>query len=267
MKKIVSFLFAAILTTSMSVTAFAAENNTTTMNQTDIRAKVVEIIATSNTIEERDQRLSSFLENNPLKSTPTTYSESNTLTSTPDIVESVTVDENTSVDFYSTGDFGIKELEDLGAPAVKKSAPIASTYGYNYTNTYKASYTIKNLLGGKIVETYVTGYFKYNGSSTPTPYFVDAGYNKGFLVSWDCSSWDEGTGTKSSTKSAYCYADAYYDWTLDVSLGGSAGGDIGGVNGEVNGSVGTGVTIQDCNVFLKLNCSKYGIINGTVSLN
>lgn len=268
MKKFTALLLSCIMVFSMSSTTFAIE--TEPMSQEEIRAKIVEIVATSTSTDERDELLSNFLEENPLA--PVTRSGErvqrssqsdatpSTEVSTLELVDSVAVDENTEIDFYSTGDFGIKEVEDLGY--VGKAARASS-----YTNTYRTSYTIKNLFGGKIVETYVKGYFKYDGTNTPTAYLEDAAYSKGTLIFWDCSSWDDGTGTKASDKTAYCYADAYYDWTLDVSLGGSVGGDIdGGVEGEISGEISDGLTIQDCNVYLKLICSKSGSISATVSL-
>lgn len=255
---------------SLSIQAFAAEVEGE--KQAVIRDEIVEIVSTASTTEERDRLLSELLEETPLASTVSLdgmssyeYDElsgSILITGMPDIVESVEVDENTKIDFYETGEFGIMETENLGATNI--AVPYSSSY--KYTNTYRTSYTLKNVLGGKIVETYVKGYFKYDGSNTPTAYLEDAGYSKGTLIFWKCSSWSEGTKKKSSNKTAYCYADAYYDWTLDVSLGGSISGEIGGVGGKVSGSVSGGLTIQDCNVYLKLICSKSGTVSSSVSL-
>ncbi len=256
MKKLLSFVLSVVMTLSLAIPAFAAES--TNMTQEDIRNEIIEIIANADTVEERDAQLCAFLEKNPLE--PIQMARSSTGEAVLELVEAVDVDENTQVDFYSTGDFGIRELEDLGITATNARA-------VSYTNTYRASYTIKNIFGGKIVETYVKGYFKYDGSSIPTPYLEDAGYSKGTLIFWDCSSWDDGTGRNYRDNSAYCYADAYYDWTIDVSLGGSAGGELGGgVEGEISGSVSDGLTIQDCNVYLKLICSKTGAISASVSV-
>lgn len=214
--------------------------------------------------------LTEMLEETPLTSTAVMNSvqatrgshQESSYIGMPQITESVKIDENKRVDFYETGDFGIYEVEDLG----QTNRLMSRASSYSYTNTYRTSYTIKNVFGGKIVETYVKGYFKYNGTSTPTAYLEDAGYSKGTLIFWDCSSWKEGTKTNSRDKSAYCYADAYYDWTIDISLGGSVGGDVDGVKGEISGEISDGLTIQDCNVYLKLICSKAGKVSGAVSV-
>ena len=265
-KKIVGMCVASAIIFSMSVPAFAAG---TFVSQDELREKVVQIVANATSVEERDAMLSELLEENPLapetslQAANSTDDNSVCINGMPKIVESVEIDDTKRVDFFETGEFGIYEIEDLGAPDV--AAPMASTY--KYTNTYRTYYTIKNILGGKIVETFVKGYFKYNGSSIPTAYLEDAGYDMGTLIFWDCSSWEEDTGTNYRDRVAYCYADAYYDWTLDISFGGSAGGDIGGVEGEVSDEVGGGLTIQDCNVFLKLNCKKDGSVYGSVSVD
>lgn len=267
MKKFISIVLTLVMTFTLAVPAFAAEHQEVPVEQAQIRAQIVAIIANASSTEERDELLSNLLEKTPLApvSSATTYTSDggneHVITGMPEVIESIVIDENTQVDFYSTGDFGIKELEDIGTTDIP--VPYAS---YNYTNTYRASYTIKNIFGGKIVETFVKGYFRYDGTNIPTAYLEDADYSKGTLIFWDCSSWDDGTGKNVRDKTAYCYADAYYDWTLDVSLGGSVGGEIGGVSGEVSGEVGGGLTIQDCNVYLKLICSKSGSISATVSL-
>ena len=262
-KKLGGLILALALTLSLSVPSFAAES--LSVDQSELRGAVVEIVANATSKEEREKMLSELLEETPLAPYPTmqaTYSpESISITGMPEVVETVVIDENKRVDFFETGDFGILEMENLGETNV--AVPYAT---YKYTDTYRTSYTIENVFGGKIVETYVKGYFRYDGTNTPTAYLEDAGYSKGTLIFWDCSSWDADTGRNFRDKTAYCYADAYYDWTLDISLGGSVGGDLGGVEGEVSGEVSDGLTIQDCNVYLRLICSKTGYVSGRVSL-
>lgn len=60
-----------------------------------------------------------------------------------------------------------------------------------------------------------------------------------------------------------CYTDNIRN---DISLGGSVGGDVDGVKGEISGEISDGLTIQDCNVYLKLICSKAGKVSGAVSV-
>lgn len=270
MKKVFSCILSLIMAFAITVPAFAAEQDVEGKSQEEIRATIVDIVASASSKEERDRMLTTLLQETPLAPTVPVNSihagrdvhEEKVYVGMPQITESVKINENKRVDFYETGDFGIYEVENLGPTDV----PMAYASSYSYTNTYRTSYTIENLLGGKIVETYVKGYFRFDGTNTPTAYLEDAGYSKGTLVFWDCSSWKEGTKTNSRDKSAYCYADAYYDWTIDVSLKGSVSGGIGGVEGEVSGEISDGLTIQDCNVYLRLICSKAGNVTGAVSV-
>ncbi|MFI3214538.1 MAG: hypothetical protein R3Y24_14560 [Eubacteriales bacterium] len=254
MKKIISVLLSLAMMASLSATAFASEP--TVMSQSQIKSNIIQIVADTSSDEERDDLLVALLEENPLE--PTVQLRSVDDITTIDVIDTVKVNENIQVDFYSTGDFGIMETEKLDEFNRATRA--------DSTGVYRTSYEIKNLLGGKIVETYVKGEFTYDGINTPTPYLEDAGYSKGVLIMWDCSSWEEDVKRTTYNKKAFCYADAYYDWSLDFELGGSVGGDIGGVEGEVNGSVSGGLTIQDCNVYLKLICDKDGNVSATVSV-
>lgn len=254
-KKLVTMLISAtLLTASFSMNAFAADNKekstTSSMSQAEIKAEIVEIVKTASSTAERDQLLLDLLQNNPLQATNNASAARTASTNSVSIVETIKIDDNKHIDFFSNGNLGIQELENLGTTQMQARA-------INYTNTHRASYTIKNGIGGKIVETYVKGYFAYDNTNTPKAYFTDAGYSKGTLIMWECASWNEGTGTNTRDKKAYCYADAYYHWSIGAEVGGS---------GEVSGSVSGGITLQDCNVLLKLNCDKAGTVSASVEI-
>lgn len=250
-KVVAMFISTVMLATTFTMTAFAAQisynNAVDELSQAEIREEIINIVKSTSSADEREALLSKLLQNNPLQEA---VSAQNTrAVNSVSILETVEVDDNVQIDFFSNGNFGIQELEEIGTTEMKARA-------INYTNTHRASYTITNGIGGKIVETYVKGYFAYDNTNTPVAYITDAGYSKGTLIMWECGSWEDGTASNSRDKEAYCYADAYYHWTI--------GGEGG--SSEVGATVSGGFTIQDCNIFLKLNCDKNGDISASVAI-
>ncbi|WPP40545.1 hypothetical protein SK066_18390 [Paenibacillus hunanensis] len=98
------------------------------------------------------------------------------------------------------------------------------------------TYEGNNILGMKLFEVGVKGYFTYNGANS-NGHLVDAWYNKGLASTWQVSNWDKGVRSVGNGKSRV-YASGNFHWGAEIK--------------------GYGFTIQDVYVNLYLEGDKNG---------
>ena len=141
--------------------------------------------------------------------------------------------DNKTVSFLSDGSYIVDVLEK------KESNKLYATD--SYTNTYQKVRTQYGAANTVVWKAWVEGYFKYDGTNTPTPYLTNSGYEKGFLSVWKVSDWEDDTTTYANTKKAACYAKGYFYWGIEIP--------------------GEDIVFQDMHVDVRLYCDKDGNIS------
>lgn len=225
MKKLIAF-FLTVVMIGLPVIPSMATTTTATLSR-DKKNSIEKIIANT-PYEQREDSLKELLNstNKTANITPSLKSNTNNVNEKDityveaQVDETINIDEDTSIVFFTSGDFLVYDTVDtVDMPVMLNTCATNYIYANNkassYTSTKKSVASAYNALGYIILEVWAEGYFSYNGSSTPTPYMVDYDYEKyGVLNAWNVENWKGGTSTNASNKTAQFKASGTFGWGL-----------------------------------------------------
>ncbi len=253
MKRISMFLLLGVLLLTTRITALANDSDIETGEKevsvfTDqLKENIVETIRETPR-EQRDSALEELLSEN-ICFTNRNNKESTTILTEEDFVkyenveieeavvdEIVFIDDETYVEFYTSGIFVVNSCYMVDAETDNQISTLATT---SYTATRRSEADAYNVFGGIVVAVWAEGYFSYDGVNAPTPYLMECNYEKyGILNAWGVENWTSGTPRNLSNKTAKFYASGTFYWGLTVE--------------------GNGIKIQTYPVTVGFFCNKSG---------
>lgn len=154
--------------------------------------------------------------------------------------EIVVVDENTYIEFYSSGSFIVHNSYTVSStPADETTASLNS--GSYCTATKRSQTDAYNMFGYIVISVWAEGYFEYDNVNAPTAHIYDCKYEKyGILNAWDVQDWEEGTPSNESNKTAKFYGSGNFYWGITYE--------------------GNGWKIQNKHITVGYSCNKSGVM-------